>query len=135
MILPLPINALGTVMGYSVQTGHSIRRLPNLKRIHILMAFIPGESLLQRCPKKTIAYVHTEIKFLPWHQSVQRFCGTQFLHLSTLSSGFLNASLVGPSTATLTLVFPPKMLLPLQSKPNSAFKVTKFGEGKNYVSF
>lgn len=134
MILPLSINILGTVMGYSVQTGHSIRCLPNLKRIQILIAFIPGESLLQRCPQKTIAYIHIEIKFLPWHQSVQRFYGTQFLHLPTLCSGFLNLFLIGPSTATLTLVFPPKMLLPLQSESNSTSKATKIGEGKNYVS-
>lgn len=81
-----------------------------------IMAFIPGESLLQRFPKETTACVHIEINFLLWHPSVQRLCETQFLHLSTLSSGFLNLFLVGPSTATLNLVFPPKIPFPSNLK-------------------
>lgn len=71
MILPLQVNKLGTVIGYSICTGHSIKYFPNLKRIQNVCLSFQVNHFFRECPKETTTYVHTEIKFLPWHQPVQ----------------------------------------------------------------
>lgn len=98
------------------------------------MAFIPGESSENHSSENDLKkLLHTSWNQIStWHQPVQKCCETRFLHLSTLSLGFLNYSLLGHALYSHVSLPTENAFYPCNLK-NSAFRATKFAEGKSYV--